>query len=153
MRPQRWNFEHSGRSSSRYVPITKDFVGQITRRIVTKCHPEKIILFGSYAYGKPEPHSDLDLLIVMNSRKSAFARHKQISSLFPQRLFALDILVKTPSEIAHRLEIQDPFFQKILARGKVLYERACSHVSAKEFWLTICVGHLNNALKNISRRF
>ncbi|MEW5718292.1 MAG: nucleotidyltransferase domain-containing protein [Chloroflexota bacterium] len=90
---------------------------------MTECQPEKIILFGSYAYGKPKPHSDLDLLIVMNSRKSAFARHKQISNLFPQRLFALDILVKTPTEIAHRLEIQDPFFRKILTRGKVLYER------------------------------
>ncbi|MCX7840833.1 MAG: nucleotidyltransferase domain-containing protein [Anaerolineae bacterium] len=106
-----------------YTPITEDLLQYITQRIVTACRPEKIILFGSYAYGVPQSDSDVDLLVVMNSRKSVFARHKQISNLFPQRLFALDILVKTPAEIAYRLKIQDPFFQKILTQGRVLYER------------------------------
>ncbi|MDE3088743.1 MAG: nucleotidyltransferase domain-containing protein [Chloroflexota bacterium] len=86
-------------------------------------HPDKIILFGSYAYGNPNPHSDLDLLVVTNTTKSIFDRHKQISRLFPHRLFSLDILVKTPAEVSHRIEIEDSFFLKILARGRVLYER------------------------------
>jgi len=106
-----------------YVPITEELVREITQRVVDECHPEKIILFGSYAYGMPTPHSDLDLLVVMNTDKSQFERHKQISRLFPHRLFSLDILVRTPAEVAHRLEIEDSFFHDILARGKVLYER------------------------------
>jgi len=38
----------------------------MTRRIVEAFAPEKIILFGSYAYGQPEFHSDIDLLVVTN---------------------------------------------------------------------------------------
>ncbi len=106
-----------------YVPVTQNLLREITQRIVDECHPEKILLFGSDAYGKATPHSDVDLLIVMDTNKSMFERHKQISRLFPHRLFSLDILVRTPSEVAHRLEIGDSFFREILARGRVLYER------------------------------
>ncbi len=106
-----------------HVPVTQNLLREITQRIVGECHPEKILLFGSYAYGKATPHSDIDLLIVMDTNKSVFERHKQISRLFPHRLFSLDILVRTPSEVAHRLEIGDSFFREILARGRVLYER------------------------------
>jgi predicted nucleotidyltransferase len=106
-----------------YVPVTDGLLQDITQRIVNACHPQRIILFGSYAYGEPTPRSDVDLLVVMNTKKGTFARHKQISRLFPHRLFSMDILVKTPAEVAHRLKIQDPFFGEILARGKVIYER------------------------------
>jgi predicted nucleotidyltransferase len=156
---------------SHYTSVTEDLLQYITQRIVRECHPEKIILFGSYAYGEPTSRSDVDLLIIMNSRKSQFARHQAISRLFPQRLFALDILVKTPAEIAHRLKIQDPFFQKILIQGRILYERrnrqrvdsqsrrrlrkraTARAATQKKSWLIICVGLLNNALRNISKHF
>lgn len=123
MQLQRLDVEKERHLPSWYVPVTENLLREITERIVAECYPEKIILFGSYAYGKPEPHSDLDLLVVMNTTKRAFERHKQISRLFPHRLFSLDILVLTPAEVTHRVEIGDAFFCKILARGKVLYER------------------------------
>ena len=123
MRPQHLNLKLSGQLPSWYEPVTEKLLPQITGRIVTECRPEKIILFGSYAFGNPKPQSDLDLLIVMNSHKGAFERHKQISGLFPQRLFALDLLVETPADVSHRLKIKDPFFRKILTQGRVLYER------------------------------
>ena len=106
-----------------YVPVTEELLQDITARIVEKCYPSRIILFGSYVYGKPTPSSDLDLLVVMDTDKGTFERHKLISRLFPHRLFSLDILVKTPTEVAHRLEIEDPFFSEIMARGRVLYDR------------------------------
>lgn len=47
-----------------YTPITEEVLYEMTRRIVEAVEPEKIILFGSYAYGQPEFHSDIDLLVV-----------------------------------------------------------------------------------------
>jgi len=109
-----------------YVPITDKLLSDITARIASACNPERIILFGSYAYGQPKTQSDIDLLIVMNSRKSFFERHKQISGLFPGRLFALDILVKTPREVSDRLKSGDPFMCEVLKRGRILYERTAN---------------------------
>ena len=44
--------------------ITEEQIQAVVRRIVEGYAPDKIILFGSYAYGLPHAHSDLDLLII-----------------------------------------------------------------------------------------
>ena len=85
--------------------------------------PEKIVLFGSYAYGTPTEDSDVDLLVVMpfdrrQGRKSLEIR-KRIPAGFP-----LDLIVRTPDFIAQRLEWGDCFTQEILTKGLVLYEAA-----------------------------
>ena len=86
-------------------------------------NPEKIILFGSYAYGKPTPHSDVDLLVVLKMSASPKERSWRVSRLLLPRPFPVDILVKTPKEIEKALESGDFFLQEIITRGKVLYER------------------------------
>jgi len=43
--------------------VDERLLKEIVNRIVNKVHPDKIILFGSYAYGKPKDGSDLDILI------------------------------------------------------------------------------------------
>ncbi len=99
-------------------------VGQIrhiARRIGRRFHPQKIILFGSYAYGHPAPDSDVDLFIIMQSKRHPFERAVEISKLLDPRPFPVDILVRTPAEIERRLSLGDPFIQEILSRGKVLY--------------------------------
>lgn len=81
------------------------------------------ILFGSYAYGQPASDSDVDLLIVMDSDERPATRVTRVSKLLRPRPFPMDILVRTPEEIQHRLEIGDYFIHEIVKRGKVLYER------------------------------
>jgi predicted nucleotidyltransferase len=108
-----------------YTPVTKDLLKQITRRIVREIQPERIILFGSYAYGKPTIHSDIDLLIITKKMadQSVFARSRAVSKLFPQRNFGMDILVRTPQEIKRRLALGDDFIGDIVNQGRILYER------------------------------
>ena len=93
------------------------------QRIVNELNPEKVILFGSYAYGKPNPHSDVDLLVIMKTSASLKERSWKVSRLLLPRPFPVDILVKTPKEIEKALKSGDFFLKEILTRGKVLYER------------------------------
>jgi predicted nucleotidyltransferase len=108
-----------------YTPVTEELLREITRRIVDTFEPEKIILFGSYAYGNPTMHSDVDLLVITRvmANQSVFARHHAISALFPRRRFGLDILVRTPQEVKTRLVMGDDFIRTIVEHGSVLYER------------------------------
>ncbi|SRR6266496_3308064 len=93
------------------------------QKIVQELNPEKIVLFGSYAYGIPNPHSDVDLLIIMKTKASLKDRSWAVSRLLLPRPFPVDILVKTPEEVKKGLETGDFFLKEILTRGKVLYDR------------------------------
>ena len=105
------------------MPVGKSLRRAI-REIVEELKPEKIILFGSYAYGVPNPHSDVDLLIVMKTRAALKERSWAVSQLLYPRPFPVDIIVKTPNEIKDALKSNDFFVKEIFTRGKVLYERS-----------------------------
>lgn len=109
-----------------YTPITEEVLHEMTQRIVEAFVPEKIILFGSYAYGQPEFHSDIDLLVVTNRhrRKSVFARDRLVATAARPPGVAMDVIVRTPAEVAYRLKIGDPFFLEVMNKGQVLYERS-----------------------------
>jgi len=94
------------------------------QKIVAELNPEKIILFGSYAYGIPSPDSDVDLLVVMKTRASLKDRSWAVSRLLMPRPFPVDILVKTPKEIEKALGAGDFFLKEIITRGRVLYDRS-----------------------------
>jgi len=79
------------------------------QRIVQELNPEKIVLFGSYAYGNPNPDSDVDLLVIMNTKASHKDRSWAVSRLLLPRPFPVDILVKTPREVKEGLETGDFF--------------------------------------------
>jgi len=112
-----------------HVTTTDDLLREVTQRIVEACQPERVILFGSHAYGKPKWDSDLDLLVITrrNARQSVFERARRVYALFLDRAFPMDILVRSPQEVAYRLKIGDPFFKEIMARGRILYERQDDH--------------------------
>jgi predicted nucleotidyltransferase len=95
----------------------------IKERLVRELNPQQIILFGSYAYGRPTADSDVDLLIVMDSNDRPVARAARVSKLLRPRPFPIDILVRTPEEIRYRLKIGDLFVREIFERGKVLYDQ------------------------------
>jgi len=113
-------------SACYWWPITEDKIRQAAHKITQAVRPEKVILFGSFAYGQPGPDSDVDLLVIMDSEQDARARAAQISEILYPRPFPVDIIVRTPQEIAERLALGDCFFQEIMAKGKVLYERSGS---------------------------
>jgi predicted nucleotidyltransferase len=98
-------------------------IEKIAKQIGTTFKVDRVTLFGSYAYGKPGPDSDVDLLITMRTNRrpieEAIGIRKSIRFPFP-----VDLMVRTPDQIKQRLSIGDPFIQDIQERGKVLYEAA-----------------------------
>ena len=95
---------------------------RVIRQIVDGVHPKKIILFGSYASGRPDKDSDVDLLVVMNTKKKPVDRTVEVTKTLHDHPFPMDILVRTPQELKNRLRLGDIFFKEVLAKGKVLYE-------------------------------
>lgn len=90
--------------------------------IVREFAPLQIILFGSYAYGMPSEYSDVDLLVVMSVEKSETRRQaSEIRERIPRR-FSMDILVRSPEEIAYRISHNDWFLREVTEKGEVLYE-------------------------------
>jgi predicted nucleotidyltransferase len=101
--------------------IPLEVIVEIARQIADRFRPQKIILFGSYAYGSPRPESDVDLLVVMKTSLREIQQGQQIRQ-FLNPLFGLDLVVYTPDNLAKRIEWGDAFLREIVARGKVLYE-------------------------------
>jgi predicted nucleotidyltransferase len=104
-------------------PVSKT-LPRVVKRIVDTLRPEKIILFGSYAYGTPTPDSDVDLLVVMETTATSADRSWSVSRLLIPRPFPVDILVRTPREITSERKGRNFFMQEIVSHGKVLYERS-----------------------------
>src|SRR6266508_6843292 len=106
-----------------FPPVAETLPSAI-ERIVSELKPEKIILFGSYAYGDPTPDSDVDLLVIMKTKAKEIDRYVAVSNLLYPRQFPVDILVKTPKEVEAASRIKGNFFMwEILAKGTVIYER------------------------------
>jgi uncharacterized protein len=106
-----------------FPPVAETLPGAI-ERIASELKPEKIILFGSYAYGDPTPDGDVDLLVIMKTKAREVDRYVAVSNLLYPRQFPVNILVKTPEEIKTESRKKGNFFMReILEKGKVLYER------------------------------
>ena len=104
-------------------------IRRFVRAIVDEFHPDKIILFGSYAYGTPHDDSDVDLLVVMparNQHDQAVRIHWRLAAPFP-----LDLIVRTPKEMKWRLEEGESFLTTIVSQGKILYEKDDEGVGQK----------------------
>ncbi|MBI3822201.1 MAG: nucleotidyltransferase domain-containing protein [Planctomycetes bacterium] len=104
-------------------------IRRFARAIADRFHPEKIILFGSFAYGTPNADSDVDLLVIMPARNQidqAIKIQWAIDAPFP-----LDLIVRTPHNMRWRLEEGDWFLREIVSRGKVLYAATNRRLGAK----------------------
>ena len=109
--------------SNHATKITPQVIDEVVRQIVAKFQPEKVILFGSYAYGTPSPDSDVDLLVVLETALKETEQAVRISQAIDYA-FGLDLIVRTPANIARRLKLGDPFLREIITKGKVLHESA-----------------------------
>lgn len=101
--------------------ITMRQIEDVSGRIAAEFEPERILLFGSYAWGAPTPDSDVDLLVILSFEGKAVAKSVEMR-LKVKPPFPVDLLVRTPEKIHERLEIGDPFIRSILEKGTVLYE-------------------------------
>lgn len=108
---------------SKYEGELNAELGRILSVLKEHIQPEKVILFGSLAWGKVRDDSDIDLLIIEHSRDSVFERVQKIENLL-KRQCAADLIVLTPEEVKMMLESGNPYLKEILEKGKVLYERA-----------------------------
>jgi predicted nucleotidyltransferase len=101
-------------------------IRRFARAVAERFDPEKIILFGSHAYGTPHADSDVDILVVMPARNKHSQAYKIRSAIWAP--FPMDLLVRTPAEMRRRLEDGDLFHTEIVSKGKVLYEKRGSRV-------------------------
>jgi len=118
---EKWMREYQAWKQSYETPAKRRaYIRNLCRRIAEEFKPEKIILFGSHAYGKPRPDSDVDLLVVMPFEGGYFTPaskiRRQLGLVLP-----MDLLVRTPEQLKYRLEIGDQFMQEIVEQGKVMY--------------------------------
>ena len=101
--------------------VPRRHIRDYCQAVAGEFHPEKIILFGSYAYGCPNAHSDVDLLVVLAFRGNDLHKAMQIRSRFDAP-FPLDLLVRKPRFIAERLRERDMFIEQVVSEGVVMYE-------------------------------
>jgi predicted nucleotidyltransferase len=102
---------------------TRETIRLIADKLKKSYNPEKIILYGSYAWGLPDEDSDIDLLVIKDTKERPHDRIVNASRIISplRRGYAVDIFVITPEELKSRLEIGDQFLQEIISRGEVLY--------------------------------
>ena len=110
--PRRWY---------RGADVPMHVIRRFARRLGERFKPDKIILFGSHAYGTPHADSDVDILVIMPARNQidqAFRIRWEVPARFP-----MDLIVRTPATMKWRLAEGDLFHTEIVTRGKVLYEK------------------------------
>ena len=95
----------------------------ILEKLLSGYSPEKVILFGSHAYGNPRSDSDIDLLIIKETSDRFIDRWVTVRHILsdPDRTVPLETLVLTPQEVSKRLGMGDQFLMEIMERGEVLY--------------------------------
>jgi predicted nucleotidyltransferase len=107
----------------RRAVIERKAIEHIASEIGRKFNPDKVVLFGSYAYGSPTEDSDIDMLVILpfkgRSSKKAIEILEEVNPDVP-----LELIVRTPDEVRKRLGWNDFFLREIMDKGKTLYESA-----------------------------
>src|SRR5437762_5600889 len=107
-RPSRWY---------RGADVPVGVIRQFARQVAERFQPDKIILFGSHAYGTPHADSDVDLLVIMPAYNQ-IAQAIRIRRALPAP-FAMDLIVRTPKNLGWRLAEGESFHSEIVAQGKI----------------------------------
>jgi predicted nucleotidyltransferase len=113
----------------RGADVPMKLIRRFARQVAERFQPEKIILFGSYAYGQPHADSDVDILVIMPTRNELDQSVK--ICLAVDYSFPLDLLVRTPKNLTWRLAEGDSFLLEVMDRGKVLYEKTNGRLGPK----------------------
>ena len=101
--------------------VEMEKIKTLISQIVRAFDPDRIILFGSHAYGQPGNDSDVDILVVLPFKgkpvRKAIEIRNRVNAEMP-----LDLIVRTPEQLAERLAQNDWFMHEIVERGRTLYE-------------------------------
>jgi uncharacterized protein len=110
--------------SLRVSRVTPEVIDAVRRRIVAAVNPQQIVMFGSQARGDATAGSDIDLLVVQDTAQSDREVRRRLERLLLDRRFGLDLIVRTPEEVALNLADGNPFYtEHIFGDGVVLYDR------------------------------
>jgi predicted nucleotidyltransferase len=101
--------------------IMMEEIESLGNRIAHEFQPDRIILFGSYAYGRPNQDSDVDLLVILPFVGKPVRKAIEIRSRVNPKI-PVELVVRTPQQVAERIANNDWFMQEILKKGRVLYE-------------------------------
>ncbi|MBA7526561.1 hypothetical protein ES705_18723 [subsurface metagenome] len=101
--------------------IQPDQIKKVVNLIVKHINPEKIILFGSYAYGKPNKGSDLDLLIIKEMNIPRYKRGREVRKYLRGLAIPMDLIVYTNHEIEKWQNVDEAFITQVIKKGKILY--------------------------------
>jgi predicted nucleotidyltransferase len=104
-------------------------IRRFARAVAEGFRPEKIVLFGSNAYGTPHGDSDVDILVVMPARNQLDQAVKIELACDPP--FPLDIIVRTPENVRRGLQEGNSFLTEIMTKGKTLYEKGNAGMDKK----------------------
>jgi len=97
---------------------------EMVQRIVARFHPDRIILFGSYAKGTPTTDSDLDILIVMPVKGSRRSKANEIDLALSDRTIPIDLIVVTPEQFERQKDVVGTIVRAAAREGRTVYERA-----------------------------
>jgi len=103
-------------------PSQLDIIHHMAEKIISAIHPQKIILFGSYAWGEPTKDSDIDLCVIHPTVIKKNKRARIVKDILYPYLHPLDIIVYTPEEVEKWGQAEGGLLKKILDNGKVLYD-------------------------------
>lgn len=97
-------------------------IQQFVDELVAKFKPRKVVLFGSHAYGQPNEHSDVDILVIRDECSHPVKESVRMRMALPPTRFPLDLIVRSSDVVEHRLNRGDTFLSEILTRGRVMHE-------------------------------
>ena len=97
-------------------------IRELSDRIAREFNPDRIILFGSHAYGTPKEYSDVDLLVIMPFEGHPFDKSMEILDAVDAS-YTVDLIVRRGDDAARRYNEHDPLIRAAFDRGKLLYER------------------------------
>lgn len=104
--------------------IDEALLREMTSRLVTALHPDKVILFGSHAWGAPSEDSDIDLFVIVpESSERPLQRIRRARACLGDVRVAKDVLVRTRAEVDKYRSVHASLECLVLEKGRVLYER------------------------------
>ncbi len=101
----------------------ENYLKTIIEKITNNFNPQKIILFGSYAYGHPTRDSDIDLMVVMDTEMKPYERALPIRKALKYLGVTKDVIVRTPQEFERFKDIVGTIIYTAAHKGRVIYER------------------------------
>jgi hypothetical protein len=102
--------------------IPTELLDEIVERLKEGLHPDKIILFGSHAYGKPNEDSDIDLLIVLSeSDEPSYRRARKAYGCLWGLTAPTELVVVTQQEVERASRVPASLLNQAVQRGKILY--------------------------------